>query len=48
MDEINAGFQHTHISSTNVIHGIPFLCNPIRYPENRRCDLLIIIINNTK
>ena len=26
-------YGHTHTSSSNIIHGIPFLCNPIGYPK---------------
>jgi len=32
-------YGHTHLPSINKIHGIPFLCNPIGYPnENKKID----------
>lgn len=32
-------YGHTHTSSNNIIDGIPFLCNPIGYPnENNNLD----------
>ena len=32
-------YGHTHMPSYQIIHGIPFLCNPIGYPnENYNCD----------
>ena len=33
-------YGHTHTPSYNIINGIPFLCNPIGYPnENSKIDL---------
>lgn len=39
-DKIKCWFYgHTHKSSNTLIHGIPFLCNPIGYPnENKEPD----------
>ena len=32
-------YGHTHTPSTNIIHGIHFICNPIGYPnENKNID----------
>ena len=32
-------YGHTHTPSSTIIHGIPFLCNPIGYPdENQEID----------
>lgn len=37
-------YGHTHTPSTNIVHGIPFLCNPMGYPnENPVFDLAKMI-----